>query len=224
MQEEKPSYYAILPACVRYDEHLKPNEKLLYSEITALASKTGICYASNKYFADLYKVENETVSRWIKHLGELNYISTEIIYKNDTKEIDKRIIKINGTPIDEKVGTYIPNNQEGYCENSQEGIDKKVKENNTSINNTSMNNKENIKRKFIPPTLEEIEAYCRDRNNNVDAKKFFDYYSVSDWKDKDGKPVKNWKQKIITWEGSRNKNTSKEESADDRAKRILGNN
>ena len=73
---EQPNYYAIIPACVRYDNRLKPNEKLLYSEITALSNKTGLCFATNKYFADLYEVEIETISRWIRHLKDLGYIST----------------------------------------------------------------------------------------------------------------------------------------------------
>lgn len=58
---------------------------------------------------------------------------------------------------------------------------------------------------FIPPTLEEIQAYCKERNNKVDAKKFFDYFNTPDangntWIDSKGNKVKNWKQKIITWE------------------------
>lgn len=73
------------------------------------------------------------------------------------------------------------------------------------------NNKKekNIKKKkeFIPPTLEEVKAYCKERNNNVDAEKFYDYYAVADWKNKEGKPVRNWKQTVISWEG-RNNNTS----------------
>ena len=72
-----------------------------------------------------------------------------------------------------------------------------------NINNKTLNNKK-INNKFIPPTLEEIKQYCEERNNNVDYQKFYDYYSVSKWKDKEGKQVKNWKQRIITWEG-RNK-------------------
>ena len=60
--------------------------------------------------------------------------------------------------------------------------------------------------RFKKPTLEEIETYCKERNNNIDAKKFYDYYETGKWKDKDGKPVKNWKQKIITWEGRKTNN------------------
>ena len=51
----KPSYYAIIPAEVRYS-NLKPNAKLLYGEITALSSKEGYCFATNNYFAKLYNV------------------------------------------------------------------------------------------------------------------------------------------------------------------------
>ena len=54
---------------------------------------------------------------------------------------------------------------------------------------------------FIPPTLQDIQNYCKERNNSVSASKFLDYYSVSEWKDKDGKAVKNWKQKLLSWEG-----------------------
>ena len=203
---EQPNYYAILPSSVRYDNRLKANEKLLYSEITALSNKTGLCYATNKYFADLYEVENETISRWISHLKELNYIDIEIVYKNDTKEIDKRIIKINGIPIDKNINTYIPNNQEGYCENNQEGIDEKIKENNTSINNTSMNIKENIKRKvFKKPTLEELREYCISASLSVDYQYFYDYYESNGWKV--GKNLmKDWKATLRNWNRRNNQN------------------
>ena len=44
---ESPSYYAVIPASVRYDERLKANEKLLYGELTALSQKDGFAFASN---------------------------------------------------------------------------------------------------------------------------------------------------------------------------------
>lgn len=59
-------------------------------------------------------------------------------------------------------------------------------------------------KRFIPPTLEEIRSYCRERKNNVDPQRFFDYFDTSGWIDSEGKPVRSWKQKIITWENRSN--------------------
>lgn len=123
---EKPNYYSILTADVRYDKELKANEKLLFSEITALANKYGYCTASNGYLADLYGVKKTTVSHWLIHLKEKNYISIEI-ERNDKKEIISRKIYPISTPIAQK------NNR--YSKNEQDPIAQKSKENITSINN-----------------------------------------------------------------------------------------
>ena len=55
---------------------------------------------------------------------------------------------------------------------------------------------------FTPPTLEDVKAYIAERDCAavVDAKKFFDYFEAGHWNDSEGKPVRNWKQKLITWE------------------------
>ena len=54
--------------------------------------------------------------------------------------------------------------------------------------------------RFIPPSLEDVRAYCQERGNTVDAEKFWTYYDAGGWKDAKGNPVRNWKQKVITWE------------------------
>jgi hypothetical protein len=53
--------------------------------------------------------------------------------------------------------------------------------------------------KFVKPTVEEIEIYCKERNNNINSEAFFNYYESNGWKV--GKnAMKNWKAAIITWE------------------------
>jgi hypothetical protein len=74
---QKRSYYAIIPADVRYSTKLSANAKLLYGEITALCTHKGYCYANNKYFKDLYKVSTVTVSRWLAELAENHFIFFE---------------------------------------------------------------------------------------------------------------------------------------------------
>jgi|TARA_R110002020_G_scaffold172782_4_gene363255 DNA-binding transcriptional regulator YhcF (GntR family) len=127
--KEKPSYYAIIPSNVRYS-NLKPNAKLLYGEITALSNKLGYCFASNSYFAELYGVSKNTVSRWLSDLKKLGFITIKI-ERNDNKEIVKRII--------------------GIVQKADRSNDKKVKGNTTRINTTS--NNISIKEKFIDKVM-----------------------------------------------------------------------
>lgn len=138
--ELKKSYYAIIPAEVRYDEELPPNAKLLYGEITSLCNEKGYCWATNQYFADLYKVSKITVSRWISTLNKKGYITVETLYKEGTKEIIGRHLYIANTTINKNVNRYIQNNLEGINENVNTPINKNVKDNNKVIN-TKINNK-----------------------------------------------------------------------------------
>ena len=68
------------------------------------------------------------------------------------------------------------------------------------------NNKSN---RFIKPTIEEIEAYCKERNNNINASAFYDYYESKGWLVGKSK-MKDWKAAIRTWE----RNNTKQETAD----------
>ena len=126
---DKPNYYAIIPASVRYS-NLKPNAKLLYGEITALSGKLGYCYATNNYFAELYGVSKNTISRWISDLNKLGFINIEV-ERNEKKQVIKRKI--------------------GIVQKDDRAIYKMSKENTTSINNTS--NINITKEKFISEVM-----------------------------------------------------------------------
>jgi len=128
-QEIQKSYYAIIPANVRYDKELTPNAKLLYGEITALCNEKGYCWATNDYFAKLYKVSKVSISKWINQLVEKGYIYSDIVYKEGTKEILNRYLRIVNGPIKEKFNTPIK-------EKFNTPIKEKFKENNTVVNNT----------------------------------------------------------------------------------------
>lgn len=131
IETEKPSYYAIIPAFVRYDERLSSSEKLMYGELTCLTNKLGYCYATNGYFAKLYGKDVSTISRWVKNLEECGYIS--VAYEREGVQVSRRIIKMIDIP--EKV---LQNCNEGI-EFLQRGYCKNRKENNTRYNNTSNN-------------------------------------------------------------------------------------
>ena len=57
----------------------------------------------------------------------------------------------------------------------------------------------NVKKRFTPPTLEEVAAYCAERDNNVDAERFIDFYASKGWK-VGNQPMKDWRAAVRTWE------------------------
>ena len=67
------------------------------------------------------------------------------------------------------------------------------------------NNKKKTASRFTPPTLEEVKAYCLERKNKVDAERFIDFYTANGWVQGKGKPIKDWKAAVRTWERSKDK-------------------
>lgn len=153
-QFERPSYYSIMPATIRYDKRLKMAERVMFSEISALSNKYGYCTASNGYFAVLYEVDKATISRWINHLKSLGYLRTEMLKKSRVVasrriylNIDPTVavshnapIDQNALPLDENVINSMTKSSSTYTQNRHQGNDEIVKENITRENNTSLNN------------------------------------------------------------------------------------
>ena len=169
--EEKntPNYFGILPANVRYDKKLKPMEKILYTEITALANSKGYCYATNSYFANLYDVHKNTAGTWINNLEKLGYIKSKIIYETGTKNVKERQLFIV-TPINEKIDTYQQKDCDPINEKIDTPINEKIEDNNTRYNNTRYNNKKINKKEKV-----EIESVYKSKEFK---KAFYDFVDM----------------------------------------------
>lgn len=176
----QPSYYAVIPANVRYDKELKPIERLLYGEISSLSNQYGMCWAQNKYFADLYEVSPQTISRYISNLEKKKYIHTKLIYKKGTKQIERREIYLAqvketesniNTPIDRTVDTPIDQTVKDnitrteYNNNARENTNQKPNAFNFYeqngfglLNGTIMQHIENWMQDFIQKDATEQEA------------------------------------------------------------------
>ena len=160
--EEKPSYYSILTADVRYDERLKKYAdcKVLFSEITALSNKYGYCTASNGYFAKLYDRPKPTISRWINLLIKFGYLKSEMIYKENSKEIQERRLYPITTPIKANVNRGINTSVKGAINTDvNRGINTSVKDNTTSLNNININNSSSIKDSDPDEQINAFTAY-----------------------------------------------------------------
>lgn len=160
---DQPSYYSIITANVRYDNRLTDSEKLLFAEITSLSNKYGYCTASNNYFAKLYQVVKETISRRISKLQSLGYLKVELVKQgNEVKQRKIYPMTQSSIPIDAEINTP---------------IDAKVKENNTRFNNTRINrDRDDVTNsfKYISNNLEMIQSPLKAQQLEETIKDFKD--------------------------------------------------
>ena len=95
------------------------------------------------------------------------------------------------TPSTDSSTTWQPNGNQMATQYSigKDSIDK----------DSIVEDKETKRKRFVPPTLEEVKAYCTERNNGVDAERFIDYYTSNGWQVGKNK-MKDWKAAVRTWE------------------------
>lgn len=193
---DKKGYYAIIPASVRYDVRLTPNAKLLYAEITALSNEKGYCWASNDYFAGLYDVSKTSISKWVSSLKECGYVTIQLQYREGTKHILNRYIRLVNDPIEEMLPTYVTK--------VQDPIEEKLIDNitiNTTLNNTSNSGETSspaLSKRFVVPSLDEVVDYCNTVNAGIDPVGFWNFYESKGWMIGKNK-MKSWRHAVGTW-------------------------
>ena len=161
MVVDKPSFYAILPADVRYAEDLTSLQKILYAEITALTNKEWYCYAGNSYFAELYNKDPTRVSKTISDMQKKWYL--QVSRENESWFV-RRIYVWELKELKKTIKTTCRKVQKASCRKTQDpsciwvqgGIEEKCKtplaencniiiqDNNTTRNNTLSPNGDSI--------------------------------------------------------------------------------
>jgi DNA-binding transcriptional ArsR family regulator len=178
--EENKSYYAIIPANVRYDERLSANSKLLYGEITALTNEKGYCWASDTYFSELYKVSKTSIQNWLRDLERNGYITREVVYEEGTKKITQRYIKLTVIPIQENLHTYTRKVVYPIQEKLYTPIQEKLRVNNTSLNNTINNTLEYKKTNKKEKDFEELWKLYPNKKGKTNAYKKYLKVNIDD--------------------------------------------
>ena len=120
----------------------------------------------------------------------------------------------------ENVNVNVNEKEKEYLRTQKEKSDEEMEASPLSAEESSLSEQVGKKRKeFIPPSLEEVKAYAEERGYPDLAERFFDYFEAGAWHDSEGKPVKNWKQKFITWEKDGRKVTSNASGGEESAER-----
>ena len=132
----------------------------------------------------------------IKHWRIHNYIRKDT-YNETTYKEQKAMLSLDENK------AYTTEKESVFIE-SQRVVDEpstQVRLGKDSLGKDSLGNKS---RKFLPPTLEEVKAYCDERKNSVDAENFIDFYESKGWMVGKNK-MKDWKACVRTWERSETK-------------------
>ena len=167
-----------IPKEVWLSKDLTLQEKVFLVEISSLDNDNG-CYASNGYFADFFGISKTRVSLVIKSLIDKGYIISNIIYKEGSKEILKRVLKESYTP---------------YLTKVKDPIQQKLKDNNTFNNttNNTYNNSGSFLKKTTPPKTilerkedfkEKVKGYVNDFDKQ-ELINFYEYWSEAGENDK----------------------------------------
>ena len=111
--------YVIIPGSILRDENLSMMQRMLYAKLLGLDNDKG-CYASNGYLADCLGVSKNHISKSISALERMGYISVEIRYKKNSKEIESRGICCISH-------TYNPKGLGGIIQQPKDNIKKEYK-------------------------------------------------------------------------------------------------
>lgn len=177
---------------------------------------------SYQQIADMFGISKREATDAVVFLEELGVIKREFRKINVNGVVCNNVLFIGLNPERLKEITYDPTgtgtpiplkSDSPHAEKGEVGTESRGTYTKTTTKTTQrLPNKKREKAPFVPPTLEEIKAYCKERNNNVEAQRFYDYFTASNWVDSKGNKVKNWKQKVITWEAYTTEGKNNDES------------
>lgn len=186
----KDGNYFVVQSFMVKELKLKGNELIVYAIIYGFSQTENQTFSGSlQYLAEWTNSTKQGVLKSLKALQEKGFIIKNENYINGVKFVEYYATKFN-TPLN-----YV---EQGVLNKVEHPIKQSLP--NNIDDNISFNTKDNNKR-FKPPTLEEVKAYCAERKNNVDADRFIDYYTSNGWQVGKNK-MKDWKAAVRNWEKS----------------------
>lgn len=138
-ENQKPSYYSILTANVRYSNLINDFEKLLFSELTALSNAKGYATASNAYLAYVFGKSVRTVARALENLKEHGYVRSETI-RNGKENVSRKLFVISEAEQASINEMSKKKDSDKNVKNSPKDADKNDSVKNDSVKNGTVNN------------------------------------------------------------------------------------
>lgn len=178
---------------------LKGNDLLVYAIIYGFSQTEGQTFKGRlKYLATWTKSTKQGIINNLNNLLERGLIEKKDSVVNGVKFVEYYTTKFNGVVNKVEWGGKLSLTQDNILDNKKENI---------SINRDMKEKDGKEPKNFVKPTLEEVVAYCEERNKGVNPNQWYDHYTSNGWKV--GKtPMKDWKAAIRTWEHNNKTKTS----------------
>lgn len=158
--------------------------------------KRGQCLTGRKALAKKLKISEQSVRSSLNKLKSTN----EITIESTSRYSLITIINYNAYNDNDQLSNQENNQQDNQQVTSdQPGSNQQSTTNNNDKKDNNDNNEKKSSNRFIKPAIKEIEDFCCERNNGIDAIAFFNHYESKDWMIGKNKMTK-WKSAIITWE------------------------
>ena len=186
--------HLLIPENVLNDKNLTINEKYLYAQIICFCKNNRTCFASNKYFSNIFSVSTRSISRWLKKLVQLGYIKNESTNKKSNKRYISIIDKNNHR---QNVHEFIDKMSMNHRQNVH-NINKDINKNN---NINIITKKPKKVSSFQVPKIEEVIKYFAELgsvNATKDGHNFYDYNECRGWMIGKNK-MKKWKAGCNVW-------------------------
>ena len=185
-----------IPIEIWKDKNLSWNEKLLYLEIDSFTSNEKDCFISDEYIANFLGINTTNANKTLSSLIKKGYVVKT---------------RFDGRHRFIKAALSIPTTLNCCKQQPSHAHDSNIISNNNEENNITntitINEREKKSKRFIKPTIQEIQAHILEKGYTFDAEAFYAFYESNGWKV--GKnPMKNWKAACTTWAKNRNNNNN----------------
>lgn len=176
---ERIAKYMVIPLEIWQAADLSWSEKILLAEIDSYTSEGRDCYISNEYISELLGVKEQTASQLVVCLIRKGYVKQTRF--DGRRRYLESMIKTTGRVSEKSQADYEKNHRQTM---------KKIRA--SYMTNIST-------KTFTIPSIDEVRAYCEERNNGIDPSAFIDHYTSNGWMVGRTK-MKDWKAAVRNWE------------------------
>lgn len=205
--------FGTIPKLVMQDRSLNIIAKVIYAYLCSFTGAGDSCFPSRDKVCYDLNINKDTFTKYRNELISKGYIKVEM-QRDESRKFLHNVYILCDT-VQPRPTSPCPTSPDTVTPDmvKPDTINNNIKSNNikSNSNNNSHARSPRERKPFVPPTVEEVAAYCRERGNTVDPETFVDFYTGKGWMVGKNK-MADWKAAVRTWERNRSAESKFRES------------